>query len=153
TASQVGEPLIISRDRDGKLNAMSAVCRHRAMLVAEGHGNTRGFVCPYHHWTYSLSGDLVGAPQMNKACDFDRTQFPLPKLKLETWLGFVFVTFDLNAPPLAPRLAALADVLKNYNLAGNDELPTPGELRKEMWNWKVRYENSNDGYHANRLHA
>ena len=51
---------------------MSAVCQHRAMLVAEGAGNTRGFVCPYHHWVYSLDGALVNAPAMERTCDFDR---------------------------------------------------------------------------------
>src|SRR5579863_9924802 len=50
TTQIIGEPILISRTRDGALKAMSAVCQHRAMLVAEGAGNTRGFVCPYHHW-------------------------------------------------------------------------------------------------------
>jgi phenylpropionate dioxygenase-like ring-hydroxylating dioxygenase large terminal subunit len=153
TAMQVGEPLIIARNRNGELKGMSAVCQHRAMLVAEGQGNTRSFRCPYHHWTYSLDGDLVAAPEMDRACNFDKKNFRLPAVKLEVWLGFIFVNFDPNAAPLAPRLGALTEVLKNYNLAGNDERDSPAELRKEMWNWKVRYENSNDGYHANRLHG
>ena len=153
TAFQAGEPIIVARTRDGALKAMSAVCRHRAMLVAEGHGNVRTFRCPYHHWTYALDGQLVHAPEMDKACNFSRDSFRLPQLKLEVWNGFVFVNFDLDAPPLAPRLASLTDVLKNYHLAEADERSTPSEPRKEPWNWKVRYENSNDGYHANRLHA
>jgi len=153
TVSQVGEPLIITRNRDGELKAMSAVCQHRAMLVAEGHGNARSFRCPYHHWTYSLDGNLVAAPEMDQACGFDKKNFRLPEVKLEVWLGFIFVNFDPDAPPLAPRLAALTEVLKNYNFAGNDERDKPAETRKEPWNWKVRYENSNDGYHANRLHG
>ena len=61
TTSIVGEPIVVARDRAGNLNAMSSVCQHRAMLVAENHGNARGFVCPYHHWVYSLSGELVNA--------------------------------------------------------------------------------------------
>jgi nitrite reductase/ring-hydroxylating ferredoxin subunit len=153
TAFQAGEPIIVARTRDGALKAMSAVCRHRAMLVAEGHGNVRTFRCPYHHWTYALDGQLVHAPEMDEACNFSRDSFRLPQLKLEVWNGFVFVNFDPDAPPLAPRLAPLTDVLKNYHLAEADERSTPSEPRKEPWNWKVRYENSNDGYHANRLHA
>ena len=153
TAIQAGEPIIVARTRDGALKAMSAVCRHRAMLVAEGHGNVRTFRCPYHHWTYALDGELVHAPEMDKACDFSRDDFHLPGLKLEVWNGFVFVNFDSEAAPLGPRLAPLTDALKNYHLAEADERSTPSEPRKEPWNWKVRYENSNDGYHANRLHA
>jgi len=45
TTSIVGEPLIITHDLKGELRAMSAVCRHRAMLVVEGSGNRRGFIC------------------------------------------------------------------------------------------------------------
>jgi phenylpropionate dioxygenase-like ring-hydroxylating dioxygenase large terminal subunit len=152
TAFQAGEPIIVARTKEGALNAMSAVCRHRAMLVAEGHGNTHTFRCPYHHWTYALDGRLVHAPEMDKACNFSQGDFRLPELKLEVWNGFVFVNFDSEAAPLAPRLAALTEALKNYRLAKADERTTPSEPRKEPWNWKVRYENSNDGYHANRLH-
>src|SRR3954469_3082647 len=54
TTTIIGEPIIVTRNRSDEIKAMSAVCQHRAMLVAEGRGNTRGFVCPYHHWVYSL---------------------------------------------------------------------------------------------------
>jgi hypothetical protein len=123
------------------------------MLVAEGYGNVRTFVCPYHHWTYALDGRLVHAPEMDKARNFSQHNFRLPELKLEIWNGFVFVNFDPDAAPLAPRLASLTEALRNYHLTEADERSTPSEPRKEPWNWKVRYENSNDGYHANRLHG
>src|ERR1700712_2318980 len=40
TTRIIGEPVIVSRTLSGELKAMSAVCQHRAMLVAEGSGNT-----------------------------------------------------------------------------------------------------------------
>jgi phenylpropionate dioxygenase-like ring-hydroxylating dioxygenase large terminal subunit len=153
TADQAGERIIIVRQQDGTMAALSAVCQHRAMLVAEGRGKARTFICPYHHWTYALDGTLVGAPAMEKACNFDKSQFGLPKIRIEVWLGFVFINFDPNAAPLAPRLSALTDLLKNYEVDTAEESEYPGEPAREYWNWKVRFENSNDGYHANRLHA
>ena len=151
TSSIVGEPLIIARNKAGELKAFSSVCQHRAMLVAEGSGNTRAFMCPYHHWTYSLDGELLGAPAMERTKDFDKKAFCLPALKVEEWEGFVFVNFDPSAAPLAPRLAAVSAVLKNYDLANSDAgEPTVGA--KMPWNWKVMLENNNDGYHANKLH-
>ena len=153
TASHVGEPLIIVRNQDGRIKALSAVCQHRAMLVAEGSGKTRSFLCPYHHWAYSLDGQLLGAPAMERARDFDKSRIRLPEIKVESWLGFIFVNFDSDAPPLAPRLVPLADVLKNYDVASAEEPSRPGDLQTEHWNWKIRVENFNDGYHANRLHA
>ncbi|MGK2742070.1 aromatic ring-hydroxylating oxygenase subunit alpha [Tepidicaulis sp. LMO-SS28] len=151
TVSHIGEPLIISRTKDGELKALSAVCQHRAMLVAEGHGNAKAFVCPYHHWTYGLDGRLVGAPAMSKTCSFNRDDVKLPELRTETWLGFVFVNFDANAEPLAPRLTQITEALENYDLL-NAEGPFPDAPSQYPWNWKVMMENNNDGYHATRLH-
>ncbi|AJP71302.1 aromatic ring-hydroxylating oxygenase subunit alpha [Sphingomonas hengshuiensis] len=150
TCTHANEPLVIARDRAGAIQAMSSVCQHRAMLVAEGQGNTRAFVCPYHHWTYDLDGALVNAPAMGKTCNFDRKANGLPKLKVELWHGFVFVNFDAEAAPLAPRLAAIEPVVANYEFA---RLRGPAPAKHEFaWNWKVQFENNNDGYHANRLH-
>ena len=151
TATHIGEPLIISRTREGELKAMSAVCQHRAMLVAEGRGNTKAFVCPYHHWTYGLDGRLVGAPAMSKTCGFDRNDVGLPEIKTEIWEGFIFVNFDEDAAPLAPRLTTVSEALANYDLP-NAEGAVPDEPQSYPWNWKVMMENNNDGYHATRLH-
>jgi phenylpropionate dioxygenase-like ring-hydroxylating dioxygenase large terminal subunit len=157
TSSHVREPIVVVRNRDGVLKAFSAVCQHRGALVAEGAGNARSFICPYHHWTYSLDGRLVTAPDMERACDFDTARVALPELKLEVWLGFVFVNFDPAAAPLGPRLVKVAAALAPFDLAHADE-PSHAEIsgpqwtQKFPWNWKVHFENSNDSYHANKLH-
>ncbi len=153
TVDEIGERLIIVRQQDGAIKALSAVCQHRAMLVAKGSGNTRAFLCPYHHWAYRLDGELIKAPEMDRACDFDARHVRLPELRVECWLGFIFINFDVNAAPLAPRLAAVTDLLSNYRIEQAEESERPGAAQQESWNWKVRFENSNDGYHANRLHA
>ncbi len=157
TTSHVGEPIIVARTREGELKAMSAVCQHRAALVAEGHGSVRSFMCPYHHWTYALDGRLVSAPDMERAEEFDCAAIRLPEIRLETWLGFIFINFDLDAAPLGPRLTGLTDALANYDLANADgasrgEALGAGWGQKYAWNWKVHFENSNDSYHANKLH-
>ncbi len=150
TTHIVGEPIVVSRARDGVIRAMSSVCQHRAMLVAEGKGNTRGFVCPYHHWVYGLDGKLVNAPAMEKTCGWDKKDVRLPQFKLEVWQGFLFVNFDPDAKPLAPRLAKVAEAIKGYDLASAQSAQVmTGQF---AWNWKVMFENNNDGYHASKLH-
>ncbi|HET7335103.1 MAG TPA: aromatic ring-hydroxylating dioxygenase subunit alpha [Rhizomicrobium sp.] len=151
TATHVGEPLVITRTREGEIAAMSAVCQHRGMLVAEGCGRANTLICPYHNWVYSLNGTLVAAPAMETTRDFTLTEHSLPRLKVEVWQGFIFVNFWDEAPPLGPRLAALDDIVANYDLANLDG-PRPPEANRFNWNWKVMFENNNDGYHANRLH-
>jgi phenylpropionate dioxygenase-like ring-hydroxylating dioxygenase large terminal subunit len=150
TTQIVGEPIVVARARDGVVRAMSSVCQHRAMLVAEGKGNTRGFMCPYHHWVYGLDGRLVNAPAMERTCGFDKASVRLPEFKVETWLGFLFINFDPAAKPLAPRLAKVAAAIEGYDLANTESASTmTGQF---AWNWKVMFENNNDGYHANKLH-
>jgi len=151
TTSIIGEPLIVCRDLGGSLRAISAVCQHRAMLVAEGRGNARGFVCPYHHWSYALDGRLSNAPAMSKTRDFDKSSIRLPSLEVAVWLGFVFVNFDRAALPLAPRLKAVEEAIERYDLPDGEDVGEP-QTMKFPWNWKVMFENNNDGYHANRLH-
>ncbi len=152
TAMHMGEPIVIVRGRDDIVRAMSTVCQHRAMLVAEGRGNTRSFLCPYHHWAYGLDGKLISAPAMERACNWGPSKIKLPTFQVEIWLGFIFINFDLSAPALAPRLQKVTDILANYDLGAADSSPTAEEATFP-WNWKVMFENNNDGYHANRLHA
>jgi len=151
TSSIIGEPVIVVRRHDLTIGAMSAVCQHRAMLLAEGRGNTGTFVCPYHLWAYALDGRLIGAPAMERACDFDKADIRLPAFKVEAWMGFIFINFDANAAPLAPRLAAVAKVVEHWDPA-SAEGPRPDKAGRYPCNWKVMLENNNDGYHANKLH-
>ncbi|HMQ58871.1 MAG TPA: Rieske (2Fe-2S) protein, partial [Rhizobiaceae bacterium] len=64
TMEIAGEPVIVLRDNDGKLRAMSNVCRHRMSTLLAGRGHVRAITCPYHAWTYNLDGTLRGAPAM-----------------------------------------------------------------------------------------
>jgi phenylpropionate dioxygenase-like ring-hydroxylating dioxygenase large terminal subunit len=152
TSSHINEPIVVVRGHDGILRAFSNVCQHRAMLVAEGHGNARALLCQYHHWSYGLDGRLVGAPAMEKTSGFDKKCIGLPELKTEIWLGFVFINFDNDAPPLTPRLKDITAALRNYDLE-SAEGAFPADPVMLPWNWKVMMENNNDGYHANKLHA
>lgn len=151
TVTLADEPIIVTRDKAGDVRAMSAVCQHRAMQVCEGQGNSSTFKCPYHHWNYGLDGRLLGSPAMERTNDFDKKEWGLPQLLVEEWMGFVFVNFSPDAEPLGPTLERYEPYLKNYDL---ESAVCPGTFTLENmpWNWKVMFENFNDGYHANRLH-
>ena len=66
TLELANQPIIVLRDKDGALKAMSNVCLHRMSTLLEGQGNARSIVCPYHAWTYNLDGTLRGAPAMTQ---------------------------------------------------------------------------------------
>jgi phenylpropionate dioxygenase-like ring-hydroxylating dioxygenase large terminal subunit len=151
TVNIAREPIIVVRDKEGAIRAMSAVCQHRAMQVCEGQGNTTTFKCPYHHWIYGLDGRLLGAPAMERTENFEKSDWGLPQMRVELWMGFIFVNLDANAAPLSPTLERYSKYLVNYDLE-NAVCPGTFTLEDMPWNWKVMFENFNDGYHANRLH-
>ena len=149
-----GEPVIVTRDEEG-IHAMSAVCRHRGHpLVENCQGNGRNFVCPYHRWTYNLSGDLVGAPHMDKVVPLAmlREESRLPRIRLETWKGFIFINFDDEAEPLAPSLAKFEPYFENYDLDSMVTIPPSFQEEPVPWNWKMLLENYIEPYHTEYVH-
>ncbi len=151
TLTLLDEPLIVARGKDRHVRVMSAVCRHRGMIVAEDSGNCNTFRCPYHFWTYDLDGRFLAAPAMDRRVGFDKGDYPLPQLKVEIWNGFIFATFDETCGPMAQTLGGLEAVLRNFHLS-DAAWVDGGTIDGLPWNWKVMHENFNDGYHNNRLH-
>jgi len=139
------QPIVLARDRGGALHALSRICLHRAMPVAEGSGNATRFVCPYHHWTYELDGSLRSAPMMDGVHGFETSACALPRLPLEVWQGFVFVSLNPDPTPLAQELEALSTLLERYDVAGLEVVDTI-EF-DSPWNWKILVENFMEAYH------
>lgn len=151
THSVMGEPIIIARNETGQVKAFYNQCQHRGVEVAEGSGNTRRFMCPYHAWTYDLNGQLIGAQYMQESEGFDVKNCKLKQLKCETWNGWIYVSFNQEAGPLSEVVGFLDEAF--------------GELRQQdcglafkftlnmNCNWKLVYENQLDNYHVGVLHA
>ena len=140
----VEQPLIIVRQEDDSIKAMSAICPHRGMPVVDGDGHARHFSCPYHLWKFALDGSLVSAPLMD-----DVEALPhncgLPSAKLETWQGFIFVNLDADAPSLRERLPGLDQLVGAYDMAG---MRIAGSIDYDCpWNWKLLIENFMEAYH------
>ncbi|MCQ0092703.1 Rieske 2Fe-2S domain-containing protein [Roseovarius sp. M141] len=144
------DPVIVLRGRDGQLRAMSNICRHRMTTLLTGSGNLKGRItCPYHAWTYNLDGQLIGAAHMRD--NFDKKDVCLPQFQVEIWEGWVYVSLDPEAPPLAPRLKTLSERYANYRMK---EFVTLFRA-EEIWdtNWKILVQNFMEGYHLFVAHA
>ncbi len=146
----VEEPVLIVRGLDNTVRALSNVCRHRGTVIAESKGNTKGFLCPYHHWAYDTTGRLVNAPSMQKSRKAKLKNCRLPEFNCEIWQGFIFVCLDSNPPDLIDSLSVLETQIKNYHL---EEMQLK-YLADESWeiNWKCLVENFMEGYHLTPLH-
>lgn len=145
--------LIVLRDQGGGLRAFHNICRHRGTELLEGCGKLgRTIVCPYHRWTYSLEGALMGMPEQ-KACfpDIDKAALGLHPAALACLKGMVFVHPDA-APEIAFEdwVAELAGSLWPHDFAEMTE--GPPMLYEARCNWKIFFENAIDGYHLAFLH-
>jgi Rieske 2Fe-2S family protein len=151
TLELAGEPIVVCRSKDGELRAFYNVCRHRGTEVATGCGNRNSFQCPYHAWTYDLEGKLLGAPFTDDIDGFDRKDFGLKSIQLDTWGGFVFVNLDPACRPLADSLGSFTEVFAPYR---PEECRLGFRIRVEYnSNWKAVAENFVDIYHLATLHA
>ncbi|CAH8274878.1 unnamed protein product [Arabidopsis lyrata] len=82
---------VVCRDDNGKIHAFHNVCSHHASILASGNGKKSCFVCPYHGWTYSLSGSLVKATRMTGIENFALNEMGLKPLKVAVWGHFVLL--------------------------------------------------------------
>jgi len=144
------QPIVVIRGKDGDIRSFSNVCLHRMMRLAEGRGNCRRLICPYHAWTYGLDGRLIGAGHMGRTAGFRDRAHVLLEIRTEVWEGWIYVTLNPKAVPIAELLAPLGDVVGQYGMA--DYVPVTTQDHVWQTNWKLLTENFMEGYHLPVAH-
>ena len=148
----VGEvPVVVIRNEAG-LAGFINVCRHRRHVVMKDRGNAKIMQCPYHAWTYDLTGCLKGAPRSAAEPGFRLEDYPLLPLRVEALGPFVFVNLDPNASSLASFFAGLLEII----IASGINLDTLELYQRKEWharaNWKTMLENYLECYHCAVAH-
>ncbi len=145
------ESLIVVRDRSGVVRAHYNVCRHRGTrLCEESRGELGTIQCPYHAWTYSLEGRLIGVPDQGEIESFDKADYPLIQAHVALWEGFVFLNLADDPEPFVEAFAPLLDRVSRWNLAG---LRVGRRFEYEVQaNWKLLFQNYSECYHCSPLH-
>lgn len=153
------QPVIMTRDRQGKMHLLLNRCTHRANLVCDApQGNSSAFRCPYHGWTFANTGALLGYPFSSgyggRELKSELGLAPVPRM--ESYQGFVFGSFAEDGPSLAEHLGDAAgeiDRLVRLSPEGAIELRAGWLKHKVRANWKMLLENETDGYHPQFVHA
>lgn len=156
------QPVIMSRDKEGQVHVLFNRCSHVGNLLChEERGNSNAFRCPYHGWTFSNSGKLLGVPySAGYGRDFDREEFArcfsLSRVaRVDMYRGFVFASMSPEGPCLDEHLGkAKADLDQLCDLSPEGEIElSAGWLKHQTYtNWKINYENEIDGYHPKFVH-
>ena len=114
TCEIAGESLFCIRGRDGVLRAFYNVCQHRGHRLVEGAGTARAIVCPYHAWSYELTGAFRSGPNVESVPGFDRSSIRLTAVRSESLHGFVFVNLDDDAAPMDAWYPGVREELADY---------------------------------------
>jgi choline monooxygenase len=146
-----GKPVLIVRNREGRLNGFYNVCRHRAGPIAlcDGRGAKR-LRCAYHGWIYDLDGQLKVTPQMEGAKDFDISGIRLPPIEVAEWSGMIFARAG-SGPDFADIRTDLDRVAPAACLDGMIYHHT--RHYEVDANWKTYIDNYLEGYHVPVVHA
>jgi phenylpropionate dioxygenase-like ring-hydroxylating dioxygenase large terminal subunit len=147
----VGMPVLINRDKAGKVRAFLNVCSHRAAPVAsEGHGNCARFTCKYHGWTYGADGKLIGISEASKFGEVHKSELGLRELPCEERAGMIFVVLTPNAPIDVD--AYFRGFLDDFEALDFGNWTYMGSRTIHGANWKVAYDGYLEGYHFASLH-
>ncbi len=146
--------VLLTRDDEGVLHAFANTCRHRGheLLACGTAAQRNAIICPYHSWTYSLSGELRFAPGYKRrgGFDFDDSAWGLVELPVTDWHGLIFADGSGQAAPLEDSLRVLDELVTPYEperlvIAGRHDYDAAA-------NWKILTENYHECYHCSVIH-
>jgi phenylpropionate dioxygenase-like ring-hydroxylating dioxygenase large terminal subunit len=142
--------VLVVRDEDGALRAFQNACRHRGSALCEGTGSSLTEIrCPFHRWTWDLSGNLREIPS-RRVFEIGSNDLPLIPARVDTWGPLVFVNLALDAEPLSEFLGEVTD---DCAWARIDEMrclmTTTAPAR---CNWKTLIDGFSETYHVQGIH-
>ncbi len=147
------QKIFLVRDDQGVLQGFHNTCRHRGAALCrepEGVMRTGSIICPYHAWVYNLQGNLLRTSSKAHASGFDVADYPLYKISVREWNGFVFVALTDNPPPFEKNFDLPLNRLDTWPL---QELVVGHTLLKIIQsNWKIFWENYNECLHCPSVH-
>ena len=145
--AQVGDESVIVANDDGVVRGFYNVCQHRGhQLIAADAATMSSITCPYHAWSYSLSGHLTHArgEDVGELC--------VPSVRVESMAGFLFVNLDSDAPSLEETVPGIAAELQAIVPDSTERMLTWRRSHLMAANWKLAVENYNECYHCPNVH-
>lgn len=149
-----GLSLLMVRDQNNQVRVYANACRHRnARLVSTGEsGCKKRFSCPYHAWTYSSEGELVGAPDFDRGfVGLDKKELGLIEYDSRVVSGVVYIHIDPDKK--LPDEIVPEEIAKGFDYLDIEHLKV--YKRRDYVikaNWKILTEGGIEAYHFNVAH-
>lgn len=146
-----GAPIVVVRGEDDVLRAFYNSCRHRgAPITREECGTAKRLTCQYHSWSYGTDGELKAVPDSRSFAGLDTGELGLVAVRCEINDGWVFVSEDPDAAPLADFLGPLAEQMSEID-APSLRLVGTQNYRLNC-NWKLMVDAFLEVYHVRTIH-
>jgi len=146
------ESVIFVRSDADTLRAFYNVCPHRGnRLRNEGPGRIRSFRCSYHFFDFHLDGSLKQVPDAEAFTQgIDCQHVRMKELRTGSWGGWLWFSFDPDAPSLEEYLGVLPEHLDAYHF----EQQWLVNDKTIVWecNWKTSVDAFNEIYHVQAIH-
>lgn len=143
------ESIVIVRAGDDDVRAYFNVCTHRGSRLCKADGRAPLLVCPYHAWSFKLTGELQSRADV--PADVDPAELGLHPVPVHMVEGLIFCALPgENLPDPMPAFDALAPALRQHGIkrariAARKSYPTNA-------NWKLVIENAFECYHCRNAH-
>ena len=156
------DSILVVREAGGpeteNVRAFHNVCVHRGRRLVDrpkgqrnARGNRRAFTCGFHGWTYALDGKCTYIPHKDDwQGSLTSESTSLGPVRAETWGGWVWITMDAAAVPLAEWLDPVPAMLAPFEL--HNMRPRWRKWVVFECNWKVAMEAFNETYHVATTH-
>lgn len=146
------EPLLLTRDQQGKLYCLSNVCTHRGNLLAYEPCQANQLRCKYHGRLFELDGRFRSMPEFREVEDFPSAEDNLKSLPLFQWGNLLFTSLQ----PATPANTYLKEMMDRVGWLPLDQLQYRADLSKDYLveaNWALYCENYLEGFHIPFVHA
>ncbi len=148
--------VLLARGNDGIIRAFHNSCRHRGNKVVMGggekSGESKGFICGFHGWTYDLQGKLKNIVDEEDFFDIDKSKLGLKPIHCGVWRGFIFINaMDTPHETLEEALGQWGRDVAAFPFE-NFELVNVYSANIRC-NWKIALDAFQENYHVQTLHG
>lgn len=147
----LGEPMLLTKDKDEALRCLSNVCTHRANLVADHPDTVKELKCMYHGRRFDLDGQFKSMPEFGDTENFPRACDHLHAFPLLQWGQHLFTAID----PKIDFEAVLRTMDRKIGFLPLESFKHDGTLSKDYLvncHWALYCDNYLEGFHIPFVH-
>lgn len=117
-----GQPIVLCRDRQGRLAAMRDICPHRGMPFSYGRFDGERVECPFHGWQFDMKGRCRHIPALpeDSPLQVDKvgvTTYPVDEADGMIWIYLPDERGTTISLPPVPRMPFPSEPKQSFHIS------------------------------------